>query len=157
MLIPSIDIMGGRAVQLVGGAGAPLDCGDPLEIAERFSRVGPLAVVDLDAALQALALFDVDVRGLDRLDRAVLDALCRRFGGGPVGVSNLAVAVGEEADTVETVAEPFLVREGLIVRTSRGRAATALAWDHLGLTPPSQAAAYQASLLAPEDVGRLGS
>ncbi len=114
-------------------------------------------IVDLDAALQALALFDVDVRGLDRLDRAVLDALCRRFGGGPVGVSNLAVAVGEEADTVETVAEPFLVREGLIVRTSRGRAATALAWDHLGLTPPSQAAAYQASLLAPEDVGRLGS
>jgi Holliday junction DNA helicase RuvB len=70
------------------------------------------AVVDLAAAQEALALFDVDVRGLDRLDRAVLDALCRRFGGGPVGVSNLAVAVGEEADTVETVAEPFLVREG---------------------------------------------
>ena len=114
-------------------------------------------VVDLDAAHEALALFDVDVRGLDRLDRAVLDALCRRFGGGPVGVANLAVAVGEEADTAETVAEPFLVREGLIVRTSRGRAATALAWEHLGLAPPSQAAAYQASLLTPDDVGRFGT
>ena len=68
-----------------------------------------------------------------------------------------AVAVGEEADTVETVAEPFLVREGLIVRTSRGRAATALAWEHLGLAPPSQAAAYQASLLTPDDVGRFGT
>ncbi|MEO7233869.1 MAG: Holliday junction DNA helicase RuvB C-terminal domain-containing protein, partial [Lapillicoccus sp.] len=97
------------------------------------------SVVDLDAARVALALFDVDERGLDRLDRAVLESLCRRFGGGPVGLSTLAVAVGEEADTVETVAEPFLVREGLIVRTPRGRAATRQAWDHLGLVPPRSA------------------
>ncbi|NYD98869.1 Holliday junction DNA helicase RuvB [Kineosphaera limosa] len=93
-------------------------------------------VVDHDAAQAALALFDVDDRGLDRLDRAVLDALCRRFAGGPVGLSTLAVAVGEEPDTVETVAEPFLVREGFMVRTPRGRAAAPLAWEHLGLTPP---------------------
>ncbi len=93
-------------------------------------------VVDVAAAREALALFDVDDRGLDRLDRGVLEALCRRFAGGPVGLSTLAVAVGEEPDTVETVAEPFLVREGFIVRTPRGRAATALAWTHLGLPAP---------------------
>jgi Holliday junction DNA helicase RuvB len=94
-------------------------------------------VVDETAAHAALALFDVDDRGLDRLDRAVLEALCRRFGGGPVGLSTLAVAVGEESDTVETVAEPFLVREGFMARTPRGRTATALAWKHLGLAPPA--------------------
>ncbi len=102
-------------------------------------------VVDLPAAREALALFDVDARGLDRLDRAVLDALCRRFGGGPVGLSTLAVAVGEEPDTVETVAEPFLVREGFIVRTPRGRAAAPLAWSHLGLTPPPGPPAWAGS------------
>jgi Holliday junction DNA helicase RuvB len=101
-----------------------------------WAQVHGRSVVDRQAAHAALALFDVDDRGLDRLDRAVLDALCRRFGGGPVGLGTLAVAVGEEADTVETVAEPFLVREGFIARTPRGRAATALAWRHLGLTPP---------------------
>ena len=95
--------------------------------------------VDLAAAQVALALFDVDAVGLDRLDRAVLEALCRRFGGGPVGLSTLAVAVGEEADTVETVAEPYLVREGYIVRTPRGRAASPRAWTHLGITPPRSA------------------
>lgn len=121
-----------------------------------WAQIHGTGVVDLAAAEAALTLFDVDERGLDRLDRAVLDALCRRFGGGPVGVSNLAVAVGEEADTVETVAEPFLVREGLVVRTPRGRAATPLAWDHLGLTPPAGTAAYQASLLPIEEEGRLG-
>ena len=92
--------------------------------------------VDHEAAHAALALFDVDDAGLDRLDRAVLEALCRRFGGGPVGLSTLAVAVGEEADTVETVAEPYLVREGYIVRTPRGRAAAAA-----GLAAPRPRAA----------------
>ncbi len=93
-------------------------------------------IVDLRAAQAALTLFDVDEAGLYRLDRAVIEALCRRFGGGPVGLSTLAVAVGEEADTLEAVAEPYLVREGFIVRTPRGRAASARAWSHLGLTPP---------------------
>jgi Holliday junction DNA helicase RuvB len=102
-----------------------------------WAQVHGRSVVDQEAAHAALALFDVDDRGLDRLDRAVLEALCRRFGGGPVGLGTLAVAVGEEADTVETVAEPFLVREGFMARTPRGRAATALAWKHLGLTPPA--------------------
>lgn len=95
-------------------------------------------MTDRPAALEALALFDVDTAGLDRLDRAVLQALCQRFGGGPVGLSTLAVAVGEETDTVETVAEPYLVREGYLVRTPRGRAASARAWEHLGLTAPRE-------------------
>ena len=105
-----------------------------------WAQVHGQGVADEAAAHAALALFDVDDRGLDRLDRAVLEALCRRFGGGPVGLSTLAVAVGEESDTVETVAEPFLVREGFIIRTPRGRAAAPLAWRHLGLTPPKPSA-----------------
>ncbi len=92
--------------------------------------------VDARAADDALSMYDVDERGFDRLDRAVLEALCRTFGGGPVGLSTLAAAVGEETETIETVAEPFLLREGMIGRTPRGRVATAAAWEHLGLTPP---------------------
>ncbi|KJR06484.1 Holliday junction branch migration DNA helicase RuvB [Gordonia sp. PS3] len=95
--------------------------------------------VDLSAARAALAVYDVDELGLDRLDRAVLGALVRGFGGGPVGVSTLAVAVGEEPATVEEVCEPFLVRAGMIARTPRGRVATAAAWHHLGLQPPAGA------------------
>jgi Holliday junction DNA helicase RuvB len=91
---------------------------------------------DLAAARAALEVFEVDERGLDRLDRAVLRALCERFGGGPTGVSTLAVAVGEEPETLESVAEPFLVREGLLARTPRGRVATDAGFAHLGLTPP---------------------
>jgi len=94
--------------------------------------------LSLSAAHAALEVYEVDVLGLDRLDRAVLTALCTRFGGGPVGLTTLAVAVGEEPETVETVAEPFLVREGLIGRTPRGRVAMPAAWVHLGLeVPPS--------------------
>jgi Holliday junction DNA helicase RuvB len=81
-------------------------------------------------------LYEVDPLGLDRLDRAVLDALCRHFGGGPVGITTLAMAVAEETETVEEVAEPFLVRQGFLMRTPRGRVATPRAWEHLGLRPP---------------------
>ena len=102
-----------------------------------FAQVRGDGTVDIAAARTALALYDVDESGLDRLDQAVLDALCRRFGGGPVGVSTLAVAVGEEPETIEEVAEPFLVRSGLIARTPRGRIATPAAWRHLGLAPPA--------------------
>lgn len=101
-----------------------------------YAQVRGSGSLDLEAAKGALALFEVDPLGLDRLDRAVLDAVCRRFAGGPVGLTTLAVTVGEEAETVETVAEPYLVREGFLVRTNRGRAATPKAWTHLGLTPP---------------------
>ena len=105
-----------------------------------YAQVRGDGVVSLEIAHKALDLYEVDQSGLDRLDRAVLDALCRRFGGGPVGVSTLAVAVGEERETVEEVAEPFLVRSGLLARTPRGRVATPAAWLHLGLAVPADSA-----------------
>lgn len=102
-----------------------------------YAQVRAQGVVDAASAAAALELYEVDRLGLDRLDRGVLDALCRRFGGGPVGLSTLAVAVGEERETVEEVAEPFLVRNGFLARTPRGRVATPAAWLHLGLVPPA--------------------
>lgn len=88
---------------------------------------------DVDAVRAALELYDVDPLGLDRLDRAVMMTILARFGGGPVGLNTLAVSVGEEAETIEAVVEPFLVRIGLITRTPRGRVATPSAWRHFGL------------------------
>lgn len=105
-----------------------------------YAQVKSDGVVTADLARKALDLYEVDPLGLDRLDRAVLDALCRRFGGGPVGISTLAVAVGEERETVEEVAEPFLVRNGFLARTPRGRVATPAAWSHLGLAVPAAGA-----------------
>ena len=102
-----------------------------------FAQVNKASRIDLACAQGALELFEVDALGLDRLDRSVLSALVESFGGGPVGLSTLAVAVGEERETVEEVAEPFLVRAGLLARTPRGRVATPAAWLHLGKTPPS--------------------
>jgi Holliday junction DNA helicase RuvB len=96
---------------------------------------------DRPAALAALEVYEVDVMGLDRLDRAVLQALTGRFAGQPVGLSTLAAAVGEEIDTVETMVEPFLLRQGLLVRTPRGRMATPAAYEHLGLAPTGGAGA----------------
>ncbi|GAB2554128.1 Holliday junction branch migration DNA helicase RuvB [Leucobacter ruminantium] len=91
---------------------------------------------DTESVRAALTLYDVDQHGLDRLDREVLAAVVERFGGGPVGLSNLAVSVGEEAETIEAVVEPFLVRAGLLTRTSRGRVATRLGWQHVGAEIP---------------------
>ncbi len=118
-----------------------------------YAQVRADGVVDLAAARAALTLYEVDESGLDRLDRSVVEALCRGFGGGPVGLGTLAVAVGEERETVEEVAEPFLVRSGLLARTPRGRVATPAAWRHLGLAvPPGSApgAAGQSGCRTPE-------
>jgi holliday junction DNA helicase RuvB len=109
-----------------------------------YAEVRGDGVVTRQVARAALALYEVDESGLDRLDLAVLTALVRRFGGGPVGLSTLAVAVGEESETVEVVAEPFLVRAGLMARTPRGRVATPAAWEHLGLTPSASAGTIRA-------------
>ncbi|MFR9801345.1 Holliday junction branch migration DNA helicase RuvB [Pseudonocardia sp. RS010] len=103
-----------------------------------FAEVRANGAVTRSVAQDALAVYDVDDLGLDRLDRAVLGALVRTFGGGPVGVSTLAVAVGEEPGTVEEVCEPYLVRAGMLARTPRGRVATPAAWSHLGLRPPAE-------------------
>ncbi|WP_375003324.1 Holliday junction branch migration DNA helicase RuvB [Aeromicrobium sp. CTD01-1L150] len=102
-----------------------------------YAQVRGDGTIDDAAARAALELYEVDQLGLDRLDRAVLQALCGNFGGGPVGVSTLAVAVAEERETVEELAEPFLVRLGFLARTPRGRIATPAAWEHLGLKPPA--------------------
>ena len=97
-------------------------------------RHGGLVTEPVAAA--ALDLLEVDEEGLDRLDREILRAICEKFSGGPVGLSTLAVAVGEEQDTIEDVYEPYLLQRGLIERTPRGRAATPRAYTHLGLRPP---------------------
>ncbi|CAB4937718.1 unannotated protein [freshwater metagenome] len=115
-----------------------------------FAQVRADGNIDLAITRAALALYEVDDIGLDRLDRAVLDSLLRRFGGGPVGLSTLAVSVGEEPETVETVCEPFLVRAGLLARTPRGRVATPAAWRHLGLRPPAHSAGLTLFAGAPE-------
>lgn len=102
-----------------------------------WAQVRGTGQLDFAAAQAALEVFEVDPYGLDRLDRNVLEVLCRRFGGGPVGLTTLAMTVGEEPETVETVCEPYLVREGFMGRTPRGRIATPAAWRHLGLEPPT--------------------
>jgi Holliday junction DNA helicase RuvB len=103
-----------------------------------YAEVRADGVVSQETARAALTVYDVDQLGLDRLDRAVLRALIESFRGGPVGLSTLAVAVGEQSDTVEEMCEPFLVRAGLLARTPRGRVATHAGWRHLGKTPPAE-------------------
>jgi Holliday junction DNA helicase RuvB len=117
-----------------------------------FAEVRADGVVTREVAEAALAVYEVDALGLDRLDRAVLEALVKRFGGGPVGLSTVAIAVGEEPETVEEVAEPFLFRAGFIVRTPRGRVATAAGWRHLGLVPPVGSLGAVAAATLFEDV-----
>jgi Holliday junction DNA helicase RuvB len=116
-----------------------------------YADVRADGVVTREIARAALEVYDVDELGLDRLDRAVLGALVHSFHGGPVGISTLAVAVGEEASTVEEVCEPYLVRAGLLARTPRGRIATAAAWQHLGLTPPKNVPGSQAGLFEEDE------
>jgi Holliday junction DNA helicase RuvB len=104
-----------------------------------FAEVRMEGVVTAAAAAAALEMLEVDELGLDRLDREILDAICTKFAGGPVGLSTLAVTVGEEQDTIEDVYEPYLLQQGLIKRTPRGRAATPAAFAHLGLPAPAPA------------------
>ena len=103
-----------------------------------YAQVRSTGVVTGAVAADALDMLEVDHAGLDRLDREILRAICEKFGGGPVGLSTLAVAVGEEQDTIEDVYEPYLLQRGLIERTPRGRAATRRAFEHLGLEAPGQ-------------------
>jgi Holliday junction DNA helicase RuvB len=107
-----------------------------------WAEVRGSGVVDDAAADSALAMLEVDELGLDRLDREILTTICAHFAGGPVGLSTLAIAVNEEADTLEDVYEPYLLQRGLIQRTPRGRAATRRAYEHLGLEPPREAALF---------------
>ncbi|NDA79900.1 MAG: Holliday junction branch migration DNA helicase RuvB [Actinobacteria bacterium] len=101
---------------------------------EVHGRANTVTIGEVQAALE---LYEVDDLGLDRLDRALLRAMVERFNGGPIGLTTMAMSVGEESETIESICEPFLLRSGLLARTPRGRIATASAWRHLGLTPPS--------------------
>ena len=132
-----------KAIEQIAGRsrGTPRIANRLLRRVRDYAQVKGSNKLSLDHANDALEMYEVDAAGLDRLDRSVLTALIERFGGGPVGLSTLAIAVGEETETVESVAEPFLVRNGFIARTPRGRVATALGWSHLGKVPPPAAAA----------------
>ncbi len=106
-----------------------------------FTEVRGDGTITETSANEGLKLFGVDERGLDKVDRAILSAICRQFGGGPVGLSTLAISVSEQPETVEDMYEPFLIQQGLLVRTPRGRVAMPAAWAHLGLALPSASAA----------------
>ncbi|MCH9816824.1 MAG: Holliday junction branch migration DNA helicase RuvB [Actinomycetia bacterium] len=127
----------GIAVIASRSRGTPRVANRLLRRVRDFAQVHGDGVVSGDVAEAALQLYEVDDLGLDRLDNAVLRAMLERFDGGPVGLSTLAVAIGEEPETVETVAESFLVRLGFVTRTPRGRVATAAAWRHFDLEPPT--------------------
>ncbi|SEE85918.1 Holliday junction branch migration DNA helicase RuvB [Jiangella alba] len=136
-----VELKGDGTGEIAGRSrGTPRIANRLLRRVRDFAEVRGNGIISGDVARAALKVFAVDELGLDRLDRAVLTALCKSFGGGPVGLGTLAVAVGEERETVEEVAEPFLVRAGLLARTPRGRVATPAAWAHLGLAVPAQTA-----------------
>ena len=135
----------------------PIDAAGALEIARRsrgtprianrllrrvrdYAQVKSNGQVDLALADRALAMLDVDPLGLDVMDRKLLEAVIHRFGGGPVGLDNVAAAIGEESGTIEDVIEPYLIQQGYLQRTPRGRMATAAAWRHLGLVQPARPA-----------------
>ena len=129
-----------EAVNEVAGRsrGTPRIANRLLRRVRDFAQVKGSKKISLSDSQAALEMYEVDELGLDRLDRAVLIALVERFHGGPVGLSTLAIAVGEEIETVESVAEPFLVRNGFMARTPRGRVATSQGWLHIGRTPPAE-------------------
>jgi Holliday junction DNA helicase RuvB len=134
-----------KAVAEIAGRsrGTPRIANRLLRRVRDFAQVKGSQSLTHDHATDALEMYEVDEQGLDRLDRSVLLALIDRFNGGPVGLSTLAIAVGEETETVESVAEPFLVRNGFMARTPRGRVATALGYTHLGRSvPPSLATLF---------------
>jgi Holliday junction DNA helicase RuvB len=136
--ILGVDLHDDGAKEIAGRSrGTPRIANRLLRRVRDFAEVRADGRVTEEIAKQALEVYDVDYLGLDRLDRAVLNALVKSFNGGPVGVSTLAVAVGEEPTTVEEVCEPYLVRAGMLARTPRGRVATPAAWHHLGLEPPA--------------------
>jgi Holliday junction DNA helicase RuvB len=162
-LVARLDYYSAADLELIvrrsaGLLGAVIDRGGEVEVARRsrgtprlanrllkrvrdYAEVRGNGSIDRAVASEGLALFEVDELGLDKVDRALLSALCTRFGGGPVGLSTLSVAVGEAPETVEDVYEPFLLQLGMLMRTPRGRVATPAAFAHLGVEPLSPAEA----------------
>ena len=134
-----IDSAGAEAIA-ARSRGTPRVANRLLKRVRDYAEVRGAGRIDAAVATEALELLDVDRAGLDRLDREILTAICSKFGGGPVGLSTLAVSVSEEQDTIEDVYEPYLLQQGLIMRTPRGRVATPAAFSHLGLAPPAEGA-----------------
>ena len=130
-----VDPEGARTIA-ARARGTPRVANRLLKRVRDFAEVRGTGRIDAAGAREALDLLEVDEAGLDRLDRDILRAVCEKFGGGPVGLSTLAVAVSEEQDTIEDVYEPYLLQQGLLMRTPRGRVATEAAFRHLGLEPP---------------------
>jgi Holliday junction DNA helicase RuvB len=144
-----VTVDGGGAAEIAGRSrGTPRIANRLLRRVRDYAQVRADGVITREIAARALEVYEVDARGLDRLDRAVLHALLKLFGGGPVGLSTLSVAVGEERETVEEVAEPFLVREGLLARTA--------AWAHLGLVPPQGGGGAGQGSSGPGQTGLFG-
>jgi holliday junction DNA helicase RuvB len=137
---------GGAAVLARRSRGTPRIANRLLRRVRDYAEVKASGKIDDEVAVRALELFEVDALGLDKLDVALLRVLCQRFVGTPVGLTTLAVSLGEEPDTIEDVAEPFLVQLGFVQRTPRGRVATAAAFTHLGLPPPQGAPGAGGSL-----------
>jgi holliday junction DNA helicase RuvB len=135
----SIDDPGAEAIA-ARSRGTPRVANRLLKRVRDYAEVRHAGSIDLEVATRALELLEVDALGLDRLDRDILRAVCEKFAGGPVGLSTLAVAVGEEQDTIEDVYEPYLLQQGLLMRTPRGRVATDAAFEHLGLEKRSDRA-----------------
>ena len=134
-----IEIDNNAVIEVAGRSrGTPRIANRLLRRVRDFAQVNGSKKISLSDSQAALEMYEVDELGLDRLDRAVLTALVERFNGGPVGLSTLAIAVGEEIETVESVAEPFLVRNGFMARTPRGRVATSQGWLHIGRSPPAE-------------------
>jgi Holliday junction DNA helicase RuvB len=132
-----IDDAGAEAI--AGRArGTPRVANRLLKRVRDFAEVRGAGSIDARVAREALDLLEVDEAGLDRLDRDILRSICEKFGGGPVGLSTLSVAVGEEPDTIEDVYEPYLLQQGFLMRTPRGRVATDAAFAHLGLEAPRE-------------------
>lgn len=140
--ILDIDIAPSGAAEIASRSrGTPRIANRLLRRVRDYADVRSKGRIDRKVARAALSVYDVDDLGLDRLDKAVLETIIRMYNGGPVGLSTIAIAVGEEPNTIEEVCEPFLVRTSMLARTPRGRVATARAWEHLGLTPPSSTSA----------------
>ncbi|RWE71668.1 Holliday junction DNA helicase RuvB C-terminal domain-containing protein, partial [Mesorhizobium sp.] len=115
-----------------------------------FASVAGAAHVDRKIADEALTRLEVDALGLDALDRRYLSMIARNFGGGPVGIETIAAGLSEPRDAIEDIIEPYLIQQGFIQRTPRGRVLTANAWRHLGLDPPKDIAQQQISLFQEE-------
>jgi Holliday junction DNA helicase RuvB len=134
-----IDLEGARTIAS-RSRGTPRVANRLLKRVRDFAQVKEAGPVDAEVAVAALEMLEVDSAGLDRSDRLLLGTVAEKFGGGPVGLSTLAVAIGEEQDTIEDVLEPYLLQQGLLKRTPRGRVLTQRAYDHLGLAVPDGAA-----------------